>query len=198
MIALRIRGGRVDSRPRLARLDLRIRRRRRRPQPRLRADGFRQNNKIPSLPSIRRMSFGRVVTMSDAISRGRLPGGDILQDAARDVSSSLSARQSLELFKLLSGFIVSCCKSSRFNERPATMKTTSSQCSDSSRFVLFRIHCCPHAVPKVLNLGAIRGCTDCLLKAYLPVLYFSHHQLNGYIVFTHVLPPPLCGLTEGV
>lgn len=128
MIALRIRGGRVDSRPRLARLDLRIRRRRR-PQPRLRADGFRQNNKIPSLPSIRRMSFGRVVTMSDAISRGRLPGGDILQDAARDVSSSLSARQSLELFKLLSGFIVSCCKSSRFNERPATMKTTSSQCS---------------------------------------------------------------------
>lgn len=44
----------------------------------------------------------------------------------------------------------------------------------------------------------MRGCTDCQLKAYLPVLYFSHHQLNGYIVFTHVLPPPLCGLTEGV
>lgn len=75
------------------------------------------------------MSFRRVVMMSDAISRGRLPGGDILQEAARDVLSSLSARQSLELFKLLSGFIVSCCKSSRFNERAAPMKTTSSQCS---------------------------------------------------------------------
>lgn len=60
--------------------------------------------------------FCCVVTMSDDVSRGRLAGGDILSDKSKDVSSSLSARQSLELFKLLGGLIVSRCKSSRRND----------------------------------------------------------------------------------
>lgn len=59
------------------------------------------------------------MTVSDAVSRGRLAGSNIMEDKAKDVLSSLSSRQSLELFKLLGSFIVSRSKSCRLNERAA-------------------------------------------------------------------------------